>query len=37
MYATITIVLALTAVIVGSIIAARAYKAQDEYELGKLY
>lgn len=37
MYTTITIVLALAAVIVGSIIASRAYKAQDEYELGKLY
>lgn len=37
MYTAITIVLALAAVIVGSIIAARAYKAQDEYELGKLY
>lgn len=37
MYTTITIVLALTAVVVGSIIAALAYKAQDECELGKLY
>lgn len=37
MYTTITFVLALTAVIVGCIIAARAYKAQDEYELGKLF
>ena len=30
-------VLALTAIIVGSVIAARAYKAQDEYEMGKLF
>lgn len=37
MYTIITVVLALTSVIVGSVIAARAYKAQDEYELGKLY
>ena len=30
-------VLALTAIIVGSVIAARAYKAQDEYEMEKLF
>nr|DAO09897.1 MAG TPA: hypothetical protein [Caudoviricetes sp.] len=37
MYTTITIVLAMTSVIVGCLIAARAYKAQDEYEMGKLF
>lgn len=37
MYTTITIALAMTAVIAGCIIAARAYKAQDEYEMGKLF
>lgn len=34
---TIMFVLALTAVIAGSIIATLAYKAQDEYEMGKLF
>ena len=33
----IIFVLALTAVIAGSAIAALAYKAQDEYEMGKLF
>lgn len=37
MYTTITIVLAMTSVIVGCLIAACAYKAQDEYEMGKLF
>ena len=34
---TIIFVLAMTAVIVGSVIATLAYKAQDEYEMGKLF
>ena len=34
---TIIFVLAMTAVIGGSVIAAFAYKAQDEYEMGKLF
>lgn len=37
MYTTITIVLAMAAVIVGCFIASSAYKAQDEYEMGKLF
>ena len=34
---TIIFVLAMTAVVAGSVIAAFAYKAQDEYEMGKLF
>lgn len=34
---TIIFVLAMTAVVTGSVIAAFAYKAQDEYEMGKLF
>jgi len=33
----IIFVLAMTAIIAGSIIATLAYKAQDEYEMGKLF